>query len=68
MLMNKTSFKSNKSLAENSLCELHYCYDYSIQITTVTVHNSELVCTLSLFRYSRSSKDPAGNAADTNKI
>lgn len=44
MLMNKTFFEINKSLAENSLCELRYCY--------CTFHNSGLVCTVSLFRYS----------------
>lgn len=68
MLMNKTFFEINKSLAENSLCEFHYCYDYSIQITTVTFRNLGLVCTLSPFRYRCGSKDPAGDAADINKI
>lgn len=50
MLMNKTCFEINKSLAENSLCELHYHYGYSIQITAGTFRNSGLACGVSLFR------------------
>lgn len=68
MLMNKTFFEINKSSAESSLCELHHCYDYSIQVTPVTFPHSGLVCTLSLLRYSCTSRDPAGDAADTSRI